>query len=925
MYTFAVIKLLIMAKGKSTWKYNKLLTPRRNYFFPGGTIDIDTGMASNYGAAGIRSRIMGAAAPPPIVDGMGGAANPTQGYSSQTGVKGTTPDASSGGGFNAGKAMGIASLASQATSDIINMVGAIQGNDVKEKAEGMINDIHASQMQEAPVHDTYDAIINDWRNLKTTKNITAEQLGKKGAAGVIGSSFMSAAQGAMAGSSLGPWGMLGGAIGGQVTSLIGSIARNRNANKWEKRVNQEVAYTNDFNNRSMIDRLDRVASNTFDNLEANYGAFGGELNTQGGDFTNGLLYIDNGGSHESNPFEGVPMGIDPEGVPNLVEEGETIFNDYVFSKRLKVPKAIRNKYKLGGKFISFADASKKLAKESEERPNDPISQNGLNAFMSDLANAQEELKARKEGNKFANGGTVNTEDTWWYDNKSSNKGSFFEQYLKDEELDFSAMYADNSEYRKRLDNIARILYKSKMDPNYQYTPEEMQVLKNYAESINARNDRRKYTDVGQLTYDKIIGNALKTTDNGKTFSYTGKKDGYALDKKRGGHHWGVVGESPAAPAVANIREEHMLRGANGLSAMPQSDIYYSNVNKDTGKTWDETFKDKYKRVNNGNYTEFTDDKGDTVRRYFYDPVEAAKQAVNRYYYRGKDGQYILYEGDDAPLYMRNNGMFATSDSDNNLGGRDYFYDPNEEVKQGKYADWLRYAPAVGFGIGALTDALGITNKPDYSNADAILEATRNAGKYQPVSYKPIGNYLTYRPIDRDYYINKMSAEAGATRRAITANAGMNRGQAIAGLLAADNNYLGQIGDLGFKAEDINFNRRAQVEEFNRATNMTNSEGFLKADLANQSALASLRDFNMKGNLAAAEMRERERLATDANKSANISGLFQTLGDIGFEEKNAKMRDWAIKKGIFGPGTEDYGRVKIGAKGGKIKRKRGLTL
>lgn len=72
-----------------------------------------------------------------------------------------------------------------------------------------------------------------------------------------------------------------------------------------------------------------------------------------------------------------------EGVPNLVEEGETVFNDYVFSKRIKVPESFSKKYRLG-KDITFAEASKKLAKESEERPNDPISRNGLRYFMSDL-------------------------------------------------------------------------------------------------------------------------------------------------------------------------------------------------------------------------------------------------------------------------------------------------------------------------------------------------------------------------------------------------------------------------------------------------------------------------------------------------------------------------------------------------------------
>lgn len=80
--------------------------------------------------------------------------------------------------------------------------------------------------------------------------------------------------------------------------------------------------------------------------------------THGANFDTGITLIGNGDTHENNPYEGVPMGVDQEGTPNLVEEGEVIFNDYVFSKRLKVPKAVRNKYKLrGNKPLTFADAA----------------------------------------------------------------------------------------------------------------------------------------------------------------------------------------------------------------------------------------------------------------------------------------------------------------------------------------------------------------------------------------------------------------------------------------------------------------------------------------------------------------------------------------------------------------------------------------
>ena len=97
---------------------------------------------------------------------------------------------------------------------------------------------------------------------------------------------------------------------------------------------------------------------------------------------------------------------------------------------------------------------------------------------------------------------------------------------------------------------------------------------------------------------------------------------------------------------------------------------------------------------------------------------------------------------------------------------------------------LRYAPAVGSGINVITDMFGITNKPDYSNAELIGDV---ADTLTDIDYTPIGNYLTYRPLDRNYYTNKLGAQAGATRRSIVNQSGGNRAVAMAGLLAADNN------------------------------------------------------------------------------------------------------------------------------------------
>lgn len=118
-------------------------------------------------------------------------------------------------------------------------------------------------------------------------------------------------------------------------------------------------------------------------------------------YDNGLTYINEGGTHEENPNEGVQIGTDEQGVPNLVEEGEVIYNDYVYSDRLIVPKEIQQKIKIYGKDLTYAEAAKKATKEMEETPNDPISKRGADKILSILEESQEEQKAEIEAEEEA--------------------------------------------------------------------------------------------------------------------------------------------------------------------------------------------------------------------------------------------------------------------------------------------------------------------------------------------------------------------------------------------------------------------------------------------------------------------------------------------------------------------------------------------
>lgn len=126
-------------------------------------------------------------------------------------------------------------------------------------------------------------------------------------------------------------------------------------------------------------------------------ALGGDLQTHGADWTNGATHIDAGGSHEENKYQGVQLGTDQEGTPNLVEEGECIFNDYVYSKRILADEDTKKQFRLPRKKdISYADIAKRLTKESAERPNDPISQAALQMQMNKLAEQQERQKAEMQ-------------------------------------------------------------------------------------------------------------------------------------------------------------------------------------------------------------------------------------------------------------------------------------------------------------------------------------------------------------------------------------------------------------------------------------------------------------------------------------------------------------------------------------------------
>lgn len=561
------------------------------------------------------------------------------------------------------------------------------------------------------------------------------------------------------------------------------------------------------------------------NFARNFGgrkAFGGDLNTYGGTYNGGLEYIDNGGTHEQNPFNGVPMGTDRNGTPNLVEEGETIWNDYVFSNRLKVPETLTDKYKLS-KDITFAEASKKLGKEIEETPNDPISKRTFNSFMQDLQQSQEEVKAKKELTKAK---------------RQFNKLSLQEQLGI---LNGTPVQGDNT------------------------------MLSNPNEIVS--NEPQQFDDGGWM-FDNMWEGAPEYQNSylkGNIPYYQGKvsSKGYSVKDIEGTDNY------------KNFTKYALT--------LPDNHNYWQTLSNKTGK--DVTYlKNNYERLRNDGKLGWVhrtpkfnniSTQADTPFT-IYQPLDALgnQKPFNMLspYGMGYSANDIVPFSDRVDA----NGNTVIDLKNKEFISTDTKKKTNNKEDNGLLPTWMRYAPIVGSAIGAASSLL---SKPDESSADAILTAAREAGQYTPISFNPIGDYIQYNPFDRDYYINKLNAESGAARRAIINQASGNRGNAMAGILAADYNAQNQLGALARQAEEYNLAQRQKVAEFNRGTNMFNTEGMFKADAANQVAKMQARSTLLQGTMQAERLRQAARQQLAAERSANLTNLFNNIGNIGRENMN----------------------------------------
>ena len=614
-------------------------------------------------------------------------------------------------------------------------------------------------------------------------------------------------------------------------------------------------------------------------------AFGGELGTNVTDWTNGLLQINAGGSHEDNPLEGVPLGVDQNGVPNLVEEGETVFNDYVFSKRIEVPEEMMKDLGLGSiakkkgkkkEGITFADASKKIAEESERRPNDPISKAGLETGLAKLAQVQEAERMRIQAEqevKEAEAASLQGEPV-----VAACGGKLSRKYPDGGYLwdDFWKVTNPTSKLQGRPDN------KYKIDTSYKGNVKDREKEQDYIDFTNYILDGA--TPEERLNYFKWID------------ANTGRKAGKYIDANgnlvsdwrnmytnaRNDGLWGIQHYVPQrAQSAAPVTPETPTPVAETTGVGPLADAA------------------PYERQSGISY---------------YGPGEGNKSYYEAAMETGFGGQDTNWEGSTAPI-------FVPAERDEAALNTQVPYRIQDEVattpQQSKpvdrrrvveeqpkpYPTWMRYAPIVGTGIATMTDLLGLTNKPDYSYADKIEALAERAGYTPNIRAPYIGDYMRYTPFDRLFYANQLQANSRATDRGLMNTSGGNRGAAQAGMLANGYNSQLGLGNLYRQAEEYNRGQYERTKAFNRGTNQFNAQMGLEADMSNARYRQMASQYQMQGLGQAAAMRQAEKARTDAARSLNITNFLNNLGNLGRE--NFAMNQINSDR-AFGYGTRSNG-------------------
>jgi len=213
--------------------------------------------------------------------------------------------------------------------------------------------------------------------------------------------------------------------------------------------------------------------------------------------------------------------------------------------------------------------------------------------------------------------------------------------------------------------------------------------------------------------------------------------------------------------------------------------------------------------------------------------------------------------------------------------------PNELTRQTGIQDYSRYAPVAANMITGIGDMFQKPEEVKYGRVSPEMNTSR----------------MDYQPIDTEWMNNKMNATYASTRDQMINNAGGNRAAAMAGLSGINQQQQNAVGESYLKAQDINYGRKQQANQFNA--------GIEQQNVAAQNQAQQL---NLQIAMQEAEMNARNRAA---KRNAARQAIIQSANDLGQIGKE----NWASKTGgtMTGYTTDPLTGVITYADGFKYKR------
>lgn len=780
----------------------------------------------------------------------------------------------------------------------------------------------------------------------------------------FGKTLGSVGKGAAAGAVLGLPGIIGGGLFGLVSDLVGQGVgifgdkkRKEQAIAQAQALDEQAASTLNYGTQ-------RVSNLNYRRGMANYlnnAAMGGPLFTHGSDFSDDLTRVDAGGSHESNPLGGVPAGVDPQGVPNLVEEGETIWDngdeEYVFSKRLKAPKSLVKEFGLGGgkKGLSYSEAARRISEKSGAtlRPNDPISRRTKDDQLAQLEDSQEQKRADIKKRELLNAlsqmspeelqGMFAPQQGMPMEASVPPQGGM-EEPLMQEPVQGGGMYKPVGIQEFAFGGPAHIL-SGKNGESKKVTTETY---------IPRSNQERP------LSIDEYA-----TRGSGNGSSSARRRIGTTNVEGPWSDQWGKY----ALPGVQRYFNNLIEQYNNAGSDAEKQAIRKQAI--DTVNKIQSGYRDIYNQFNENGVT-------------YSDAVRAHQQAFSdvggNYGFNGIDDDLIYgytgrtndnAKGSFAPdgLYgwrtaLRNFGSTASGDTPKviaeladkldldwtptmdygksgnklyTLSERQRGTTPNpvstdtgltgitpetpvdRETKNtikkiaGKSVNpqteqvtrqqldmlptWMRYAPIVGSGLSVLGS---VFDNPDYSDYEGLVGAARRLGRPVAIPVETIGNRLRRNPFDERLAVNQANNNFLAGVRGTMDTAGGNRAyRQFANNLLAYNNQ-GALSDIAGKSYLANRQDALQTADFNRGTDMYNANAINQRNLAQAQLNSNREQAGFNALLGATQALDNARRYDEQFVDADLTGLLEGLGRLGKENASINMI-----RSLANEGVRDY--------------------